>query len=101
MFSFFRILTFNHETELVDRSFKSSEFNLDFDTMYQAFLVMENFNYFTQGPQHLQQLCFFSDAATSVCFVKEEDTLLTIFSKRYLQGTEPVSTFYETADLPY
>lgn len=44
---------------------------------------------------------FFLDAATSACFVKEEDTLSTIFSKRYLQGTELVSTFDGTTDLPY
>ena len=75
---------------------------------------MEYFNYFTEGPRIcdvnlrqqqaqllLQRLSFLSDVATSACFVNQVGTLLPIFSKRYLQGTEPVSGFYGTTGLPY
>ena len=62
---------------------------------------MKQYSYFLASLLWLMGVFFFLDAATSACFVKEEDTLSTIFSKRYLQGTELVSTFDGTTDLPY
>lgn len=112
LFSFFRILTFNYETACrsvfqefrIKPSLWRDEPGLSrpgkLQPLYPGAKNCDE-NFLKQREKHLQRLCFFSDTATSACIVIEGDTLSTIFFKRYLQGTEPVSTFHGTTDLLY
>ena len=73
------------------------------ETLRQPFREATNYgaNFQRQQAPHPPQLNFFWGVAIFACFEEEASTLWSIFSKRCLPDTEPVSTFIVTEDPLY